>query len=83
MSYSLGIDLGTTFVTAAIATESTAEMFTLGKNSVAIPAVVHLHSDGTLISGEDPGGDVGNPGENDPDRIARELMSRLGDPTPV
>lgn len=84
MSYSLGIDLGTTFVTAAIATESTVKMFTLGKGSVAIPAVVYLHSDGTLTSGEDAGGgDVENPGENDPDRIARELMSRLGDPTPV
>ncbi|MDT7620412.1 MAG: hypothetical protein QOF99_1313, partial [Pseudonocardiales bacterium] len=34
MGYSLGVDLGTTFVAAATAQDSAPEMFTLGDRSV-------------------------------------------------
>ncbi|MDT7747138.1 MAG: hypothetical protein QOD96_800, partial [Pseudonocardiales bacterium] len=42
MSYSLGVDLGTTFVAAAIARPAGAEMLTLSPQSVVAPALVYL-----------------------------------------
>jgi YVTN family beta-propeller protein len=75
VSYSLGIDVGTTVVAAAIArTSSAAEMVSLGKAVVA-PAAVGLRSDGTVATGE--------AAENGDYGVGCELMSRLGDPTPV
>jgi molecular chaperone DnaK (HSP70) len=56
VKYSLGIDLGTTFVAAAFANGTTVEMFILGDRSVVIPAVVYLRGDGTLATGEAPAG---------------------------
>ncbi|HEX6405064.1 MAG TPA: Hsp70 family protein [Pseudonocardiaceae bacterium] len=77
MSYSLGIDVGTTSVAAAIArTSSTAEMISLGGNgAVVAPAVVGLRNDGTVATGE--------AAESGAHGVGRELMSRLGDPAPV
>ena len=46
MGYSLGVDLGTTFVAAAITAASQAKMVTLGDRSVVIPAVVYLREIG-------------------------------------
>ena len=76
MSYSLGIDIGTTFVAAAIArTGAAAQMIPLGDHAVVTPPVVGLRSDGTVATGETA--------QNCADGVGRELMSRLGDPTPV
>ena len=52
MGYHLGVDLGTTFVAAAIANDSRVEMFTLGDRTVVTPAVVFLGDDGGLVSGD-------------------------------
>ena len=52
MGYHLGVDLGTTFVADALATDSRVEMFTLGDRTVVTPAVVYLREDGTLVSGD-------------------------------
>ena len=41
MTYSLGVDLGTTFVAAAVARPTGVEMFTLGDRTVVTPAVVY------------------------------------------
>ena len=79
MGYDLGVDLGTTFVAAAIANESRVEMFTLGDRAVVTPAVVYLREDGTLVSGDA----AGRRAVSSPDRIGREFKRRLGDPTPV
>ena len=79
MGYHLGVDLGTTFVAAAIANESRVEMFTLGDRTVVTPAVVFLGDDGTLVSGDA----AGRRAVSSPDRIGREFKRRLGDPTPV
>jgi len=79
VSYSLGIDLGTTFVSAALADATTVEMFTLGDRSVVIPAAVYLRDDGLLVSGEAASRHAGS----NPDRVGREFMSRLGDAMPV
>lgn len=79
MGYHLGVDLGTTFVAAAIANESRVEMFTLGDRTVVTPAVVYLHEDGSLVCGDA----AGRRAVSSPDRIGREFKRRLGDPTPV
>jgi YVTN family beta-propeller protein len=79
VSYSLGIDLGATFVAAALAHSTTAEMFTLGDHSAVIPAAVYLPGDGTRAVGEA----AGRYAVSSPDRIGREFMSRLGDAMPV
>lgn len=79
MSYSLGVDLGTTFVAAALAAGSRIEMFTLGDRSVVSPAVVYVREDGVLVTGDA----AGLRGVSDPDRVGREFKRRLGNPTPV
>jgi len=79
VGYHLGVDLGTTFVAAAIANESRVEMFTLGDRTVVTPAVVFLGDDGNLVSGDA----AGRRAVASPDRIGREFKRRLGDPTPV
>jgi YVTN family beta-propeller protein len=73
------VDLGTTFVAAAIANESRVEMFTLGDRTVVTPAIVYLRDDGALVSGDA----AGRRAVSSPDRIGREFKRRLGDPTPV
>ncbi|MGH3692881.1 MAG: Hsp70 family protein [Pseudonocardiaceae bacterium] len=79
MSYSLGIDIGTTFVAVAVAQASTTAMVPLGPRSVVAPAAVWVRGDGTLAAGD--AADL--PAVSDPERICRHFMSRLGDPAPV
>ncbi|MGH3635530.1 MAG: Hsp70 family protein, partial [Mycobacterium sp.] len=79
MDYSLGVDLGTTFVTAAIASAARVEMFTLGDHSIAVPAAVYLREDGTLVTGEA----AGLRAMRSPDRVSREFKRLLGNPSPV
>ena len=52
MTYSLGVDLGTTFVAAAVARSTGVEMFMLGERDVVTPAVVYVREDGTIITGD-------------------------------
>jgi molecular chaperone DnaK (HSP70) len=75
--YSLGVDLGTTFVAAALCAETKAEMVTLGGRSVVAPAAVYLREDGTVVTGEAASLRV----VSSPDRVAREFKRRLGNPT--
>jgi YVTN family beta-propeller protein len=79
VSYSLGIDLGSTFVAAARATAATVEAVPLGDRSVVTPAAVYLNGDGTLVTGEA----ASRGAVCSPDRIGREFTRRLGDPTPM
>ncbi|MDT7672409.1 MAG: hypothetical protein QOD82_311, partial [Pseudonocardiales bacterium] len=77
--YSLGVDLGTTFVAAAISRNSQPEMIALGDRSVVSPSVVYLREDGAVVTA-----DAANRREvNSPERVARGFKRRLGDPTPV
>ena len=78
-AYSLGVDLGTTFVAAAVAHGSRVEMFTLGDRSVVTPAVVYARDDGSIVTGEA----AHRRAVSNPDRVGREFKRRLGDPTPV
>ncbi|MBV9315097.1 MAG: Hsp70 family protein [Pseudonocardia sp.] len=80
MGYSLSVDLGTTFVAAALAVNDRVEMFTLGNRSAMTPSAVYLQEDGTLATGEAA---ANLRTVSSPDRVAQEFKRRIGDPTPV
>ena len=79
MTYALGIDLGTTYTSAAVARHGRAEVVALGYRATAVPTVVVLTEDGRLL--------VGDAAERrasmTPDRLAREFKRRVGDVTPL
>src|SRR3954447_640872 len=79
VDHCLGVDLGTTFVAAAVAHDTNVEMFVLGDRSTVIPAAVFARDDGVLVTGDAAARRV----VNNPDRVATEIKRRLGDPTPV
>ena len=79
MGYVLGIDLGTTFSAAATARDGVVEMFTLGNRTAAIPSLVFLLEDESLLVGEA----AERRGFDDPARLAREFKRRVGDETPI
>lgn len=83
-SYALGIDIGTTYTAAAIARRTTdggltAESLELGMRKAAVPTVVFLGEDGTVL--------VGEPAErralDRPERVVREFKRRVGDEMPI
>ena len=75
----MGVDLGTTYVAAAIATDAGSEMFTLGDTAVVEPAVVYADDDGRLLFGETALGRA----LQRPDLLVTELKTRVGSPTGV
>src|SRR5690348_3303343 len=79
MTYSLGVDLGTTFVAAAVARPTGVEMYTLGDRTVVTPAVVCVREDGSVITGDA----AERRAVSHPDLVSREAKRRLGDPTPI
>src|SRR3982751_1044398 len=79
LAYDLGVDLGTTFVAAAISRDGRTEMCTLGNQSTVSPSIVYLNEQSTLLFGET----AERRGMSHPDRVERAFKRRLGDPTPV
>ncbi|HZS20369.1 MAG TPA: Hsp70 family protein [Pseudonocardiaceae bacterium] len=79
MAYSLGVDLGTTFVAAAMCEGSQPEMVTLSARSVVMPSAVYLSSNGRMVCGEV----ALRQALTDPGRAAQGFKRRLGDPIPV
>lgn len=78
--YCLGVDLGTTFVAAALCDGRRPEMVTLGGRSVVMPSAVYLGDDGRLLCGDA----AVDRSVSDPDRAARGFFKRrLGEPTPL
>jgi sugar lactone lactonase YvrE len=80
VGYRAGIDLGTTFTAAAIWRDGEArpEIVTLGARAAAIPTVVFVDPDGTVLVGEA----AEARSSSDASRVAREFKRRLGDPAP-
>jgi actin-like ATPase involved in cell morphogenesis len=78
LDYVVGVDLGTTFSAAAIGLADRVEIFDLGTRGAAIPSVVVLRADGTMLVGEA----AERRAVSEPSRTAREFKRRLGDPTP-
>ena len=79
MSFQLGVDLGTTFTAAAVARGGRVEIASLDYRTAAIPSVVWVGPDGTVVIGHP----ALNRGLSDPSRMAREFKRRVGDPTPL
>jgi actin-like ATPase involved in cell morphogenesis len=77
--YALGIDLGTTFTSAAVWRNGHAETASLGSRGPTIPSVVLLREDETFLAGEG----ASRRGMTEPHRVAREFKRRLGDTTPI
>lgn len=84
MGYQLGIDLGTTYTAAAVRRSADhrwaePEVVTLGSRTAAIPSVLFVGPDGSVLVGEA----AARRALTDPDRVAREFKRRIGDSTPV
>ena len=79
LGYSLAIDLGTSFIAAAVADDRGLELFGLGDGSLVAPAAVFARDDGVLVTGDA----AARRAVSNPDRVAREIKRNLGNPTPV
>jgi actin-like ATPase involved in cell morphogenesis len=83
VSYLLGIDVGTTRTAAAISRAGgrpgDIEVVNLGDRSSAVPSVLYLGTDGTVVVGDA----AERRAATDPDHVVREFKRRIGDPTPV
>lgn len=79
MSYSLGIDIGTTFTAAAVQRDGVASIVQLGVNRAAVPSVVVFRGDDTILTGDA----AERRSRTEPDRVAREFKRRFGDQTPM
>jgi actin-like ATPase involved in cell morphogenesis len=77
MPYGVGIDLGTTFTSAAVSGPGGTRMVPLSPE-VIVPSLAYAAPDGSLVTGLDAVKQLG-----DTDRIARDFKRRLGDPTPL
>ena len=83
MTYWLGIDLGTTFTAAALCRPAEGELEShvvpLGSRSPAVPSVLFLPGDGSLVVGEA----AERRALTEPDRVVREFKRRIGDEIPL
>ncbi|MGR7027466.1 Hsp70 family protein [Geodermatophilus sp. URMC 62] len=79
MTYSLGVDLGTTSVAAAVGRDRGVDVFPLGEGSLVVPAVVLVRDDGRLVTGDA----AARRAASSPDRVAREVRRSLGNPDPL
>ncbi len=79
MSYTLGIDLGTTFTAAAVMRGDKVEIQPLGNHAATIPSMVYLRDDEQVLIGDA----AERRGVQDPQRLAKEFKRRLGDSTPI
>src|SRR4051794_37919577 len=81
MSYVLGVDFGTSFTAAAAADPDgrSARVVTLGNRAAAVPSVVLVRPDGSLLAGEG----AYLRGASEPSRLARTLKRRRGAGAPI
>ncbi|MFN2535422.1 MAG: Hsp70 family protein [Pseudonocardiaceae bacterium] len=80
MSYWLGIDVGTTYIAAAVCRPHPdrrvqLEMVPLGTKSDSVRSVVYLGADGEVVVGEA----AERRADADPDRVVREFIRGIGD----
>ena len=79
MTYVLGVDLGTTFTAAAICKDGRVSIASLGNQAAAIPSVLLLKEDATILTGDA----ANRRGMTEPERLARDFKRRVGDTTPI
>ncbi|HKH03675.1 MAG TPA: Hsp70 family protein [Acidimicrobiales bacterium] len=79
MTYTVGIDVGTTFTAAATHRDGRTEVITLGDRGDVIPSVAYLRDDDVLL--------IGHAAERravfDATRVARGFKRRIGDHVPI
>ena len=78
MAYSVGVDLGTTYTSAAIADEAGVRMVSLSHDGIAVPSVMAKTTDGFAV-----GVEALSVASATPWTVAREFKRRFGDPTPM
>src|SRR5215470_6907454 len=82
MTYWLGIDLGTTYTSAAICRQGgdnpETQVIPLSSRSLAIPSVLFLPGDRSVVVGEG----AERRAVTDADRVVREFKRRIGDDIP-
>ncbi|HUR74507.1 MAG TPA: Hsp70 family protein [Sporichthya sp.] len=80
MGYRLGVDLGTTFTAAVVHRPgATPTVVPLGDRAAAIPSVLFLGADGTVLMGEA----AERRALTEPERVVRRFKRRIGDETPL
>ncbi len=77
--YGLGVDLGTSATCAAVWRDGRAVPVSLGARSPAVPSVVFLCEDGAVLAADA----ALQRGVEEPQRLARDFRSRLGDEVPL
>jgi molecular chaperone DnaK (HSP70) len=78
MTWALGIDLGTTYSTAAVLASGRLEMIGLGAHSIAIPSAVYQGDDVTVV-----GEAAVAQGDVRPARLAVEFKRQFGESMPI
>src|SRR5262245_37229342 len=76
LRYGVGVDLGTTFTSAAVSSLAGTRMVAMSQEMV-VPSVAYPAADGSLLTGA-----AALAAATDPTRVARGYKRRLGDPTP-
>jgi molecular chaperone DnaK len=79
MSYALGVDLGTTYTSAAVLNDGQLKQVPLGVRSIDIASVLFLTDDGEWLIGEE----AERQGVLRPERLSREVKRRVGDSTAI
>jgi len=79
VTYSLGVDLGTTFSAAAVRRDGVAQIVTLGHRAMVVPSVIYAGPDGEVLVGEP----AVRRATNEPERVVREFKRRIGDRVPL
>jgi hypothetical protein len=79
MSYQVGVDLGATFTAAAVCRGGRAEAIPFGPRAAFVPSVAYTNQDGSLVLGDA----AEQRALNEPDRVARQFIRRVGDGTPL
>jgi actin-like ATPase involved in cell morphogenesis len=79
MGYRLGVDLGTTWTAAAVARDGRTSIVPLGQRRAAIPSLVLLRADGSVLTGDA----AMRRALTEPERVVREFKRRIGDTVPL
>ncbi|MEU0885652.1 Hsp70 family protein [Lentzea sp. NPDC005914] len=79
MTYPLGVDIGTTYTAAALWRDGRVETVPLGDRANAVPSVLFLRQDGTMMIGDA----AAHRGIAEPERQMRQFKRRMGDDIPV
>jgi len=79
VTYTLGIDLGTTYSAAAVHANGVTEMISLGSRATIMPSAVFVTESGEVLVGEA----AVRRGASEPERLCREFKRRIGDSVPI